>query len=88
MKKITVLFLLIPVLAFSSQWENLPLRENGTVPVWTVAGPFPNGQPREHGEGCFGYYKDYLTALGGETKAIPREGDLISLENGEQIKVI
>jgi len=90
MKKIIFLFLFlflfIPVIAFSSQWEKLQMRENGTVPVWTVAGPFPNGQPRDHGEGCFGYYKDYLAAMGGETKAIPKEGDFVVLEDGKRIE--
>ena len=50
MKKILALFLLVPVIVLSSGWENLQIRENGTVPVWTVAGPFPNGQPGDHDE--------------------------------------
>ncbi len=86
MKKIIILFLFVPVLAFSSNWEKLQIRENGTVPVWTVAGPFPNGQPGDHGEGCFGYFQDYLTAMGGEANVIPKEGDFIFLEDGKKVE--
>ncbi len=53
------------------------LRPNGTIPAWLVAGPFPNGKPLYHGSGCFGYFKDYLTGLGGETHCQPKEGEAI-----------
>ncbi len=61
----------------AADWQSQPLRENGTIPVWTVAGPFPNGAPLRHGPGCFGYYKDYLETAGGEQHCTPAEGDAI-----------
>ena len=55
----------------AADWQSYPLRKNGTIPVWTVAGPFPNGTPLVHGPGCFGYYKDYLQTVGGEQHCVP-----------------
>ncbi|NUN95022.1 MAG: hypothetical protein HUU16_02510 [Candidatus Omnitrophica bacterium] len=61
-------------------WETFPLRENGTIPVWTVVGPFPNGKPLTHGPGCFGFFEDYLKGQGGEVGCSPAEGDRIVWE--------
>ena len=60
MKKICLAVLLLSTISLAGEWETFDLRENGTIPVWTVAGPFPNGKPDFHGEGCFGYYRDFL----------------------------
>ena len=85
MKKLCLLFVLIPLFAFSAGWETLPLGENGTIPVWTVAGPFPNGLARVHDKNCFGYFKDYLVEMGGESKALPKEKDMVVVEDGENV---
>ena len=68
-----------------ADWQSFPLRENGTIPVWTVAGPFPNGKPLAHGPGCFGYYKDYLEAVGGEGHCIPAQGDAVPYDGGKRM---
>jgi len=70
-----VLLFALPV--FAQEWQVFPLRENGSIPVWTVAGPFPNGQPYRHGPGCFGYFNDFLVAAGGEGRCEPSTGDVV-----------
>ena len=85
MKPNLIIFLLLPIIAISAQTESFSLRENGTVPVWLVAGPFPNANPGVHGDKCFGYFKDYLAAMGGEEHAIPEEGKI--LISGEHPKI-
>ena len=85
MRKIGIFLLLLSGISMGGEWETFPLRENGTSPVWIVAGPFPNGQPGFHDEGCFGYFKDYLVSLGGEKDAIPKENDIITLDDGRTI---
>jgi hypothetical protein len=74
-----------PALSGEAPWQSFPVRENGTLPVWLVAGPFPNGIPLAHGPGCFGYYHDFLEPLGGEEKTCPAEGDSIALEEGDDL---
>jgi hypothetical protein len=56
--------------ALAGEWQSFALRDNDTIPVWTVVGPFPNGNPLGHGPGCFGYYTDYLQAVGGEQRCV------------------
>mgnify|MGYP000920206577 FL=1 len=65
------------IAAHTEVLNSYDLRTNGTIPAWLVAGPFPNGKPLYHGSGCFGYFKDYLTGLGGETHCQPKEGEAI-----------
>jgi alpha-mannosidase len=85
MKKLCALLFLLPIIAFSAQWESFPLRENGTISVWTVVGPLPNGMAREHDQNCFGYFKDYLIEMGGESQAQPKEMEMIEVENGDTV---
>ena len=85
MKSICTIILLIPIIALSAQQEEFHLRDNGTIPVWIVAGPFPNGNTMTISEGCIGYFKDYLTAMGGENNVIPTEGEKVTLDDGKQI---
>ena len=61
------------------------LRDNGSIPVWTVAGPLPNAAAVSHGENCFGYYKDYLQAAGGERRAMPTDQDRIVFDHGKHV---
>ncbi|MCC6699730.1 MAG: hypothetical protein IT365_29170 [Candidatus Hydrogenedentes bacterium] len=68
----------------ASEWERFPLRDNGSIPVWLVAGPFPNAAPLSHGPGCFGYFKDYLEAGGTEAHCVPSEGDVVAFGEGQQ----
>jgi alpha-mannosidase len=81
-----ILVVLLGVAASAGVQNTFDLRQNGTIPVWLVAGPFPNGKPLYHGTGCFGYFKDYLTARGGETHCQPQEGDAV--EFGGQAAVL
>jgi len=69
----------------AADWQSFPLRENGTIPVWTVAGPFPNGNPLVHGPGCFGYYRDYLATVGGEAGCMPAEGDAVPCDANKRL---
>jgi len=85
MKKICLILLLLSTVSLAGDWEIFSLRENGTVPVWTVAGPFPNGKPDFHGEGCFGYFRDFLTKSGGETGVTAHENQIVKLDNGKEI---
>ena len=63
--------------AAAGSWESFALRKDGSIPVWTVAGPLPNASISSHGAQCVGYFKDYLEDAGGESKAVPSEGDQI-----------
>jgi hypothetical protein len=85
MKKIILFIFLILGFSLAGEWENFSLRENGTIPVWTVAGPFPNGHPEFHGEGCFGFFRNYLVESGGEKTTIPRENQVVRLDDGKKI---
>lgn len=65
-----------PVLA--EEWHSTNLRPNGTVVDWLVVGPLPNGEPGSlHGDRCIGYFADYLAARGGESQAMPNDGDTL-----------
>ncbi len=61
--------------------ETLPLRENGTIPAWVVAGPFTYDVQRSGA--AFDY--DFLMPLGGEEHANPNPGDCIDLETGKSV---
>ncbi len=69
----------------AADWQSFPLRENGTIPVWTVVGPFPNGNPLVHGPGCFGYYRDYPATVGGEAGCMPAEGDAVPCDANKRL---
>ena len=70
------------------RWQTCNLRENGTIPLWTVAGRFPNIDVYHHTPACFGYFKDWLVPSGGETKAVPRPGDRVGYEENKQVEWI
>jgi alpha-mannosidase len=86
MKTKLLLLMLIPLILGAGQWESFELRENGTIPVWLVAGPLPNEQPQFHGEMCFGYYFDFLTDIGGESNARPKGGELLIPKKGKSVE--
>ncbi len=66
-------------------WQTFDLRKNGTIPVWSVAGRFPNADFYHHTEACFGYFRDWLAPIGGESLAIARQGDRIPYEGNKQV---
>jgi len=68
------------------RWQTCTLRPNGTIPLWTVAGRFPNIDVYHHTPACFGYFTDWLAPSGGETNVVPREGDKVSYESGKQVE--
>ncbi|RPH36188.1 hypothetical protein EHM92_04925, partial [bacterium] len=82
MRKLIMLFLVLTgafALAAGEEWRSTSLRLNGTVPDWLVVGPLPNGNPGSpHGYNCIGYFMDYLSAKGGESQAVPADGDSLS----------
>lgn len=78
----SVLYIL-PYDNMASENAILDLRENGSVPVWLVAGMLPNREKGiHHDDMCIGFYKDYLKEIGGETNAVPAEGDVIESSQG------
>ncbi len=85
--RLAVLLLLVsaPVSATAAAWESFALRDNGSIPVWTVAGPLPNAAAVSHGKNCFGYYQDYLQATGGERQALPSDLDSIIVDDGKKV---
>ena len=76
---------LCSVPAAAADWQSFPLRDDGTIPVWTIAGPFPNSSLLTHGPGCFGYFTDYLADTGGEQNCIPGEGDVVVYGDGNEV---
>ncbi len=77
--KFLVCILLLGTSCLAVTWQTTPLRENGTIQKWLIAGPFPNGEASgSHGKDCTGYFKDYLAAHGGETGVQPGEGTAIN----------
>ena len=83
MKHTLLMFMLFPLIVIAGQWESFALRDNGTIPVWLVAGPLPNAQPQFHDVSCVGYFRDYLTDFGGEVNARPKAGELIKFDNDQ-----
>jgi hypothetical protein len=78
MNRFLICLLLVSTAVWSADWETFPLRENGSIPVWLIAGPFPN--PTDGvGNAPGGLQQDFLQANGGESKTIPAEGDQINL---------
>jgi hypothetical protein len=65
--------------------ESFLLRENGTIPVWVIAGPFPNAHITDHGQACFGYFTDYLKDRGGEAEVSPFEGDRVAAGSDQSV---
>jgi hypothetical protein len=78
-----ILFLFLPMLAWSSSRQTIPLRTNGSVPAWIVLGPFPNIEIYIHDKGCFGYHRDWLLALGGEENAMLDDDTYLEYEAGK-----
>ncbi len=72
-----VYFFLILNTTSAQSKQSFQLRADGSIKVWTMLGPFPNGKGGGHSEGCIGYYTDFLRDEGGETKAIPSQGDTV-----------
>ncbi|HFE52944.1 MAG TPA: hypothetical protein ENK07_05845, partial [Bacteroidetes bacterium] len=59
--------------------------------VWLVCGPFPNPLPPgltqyRHDSTSLGFYRDYLAALGGESKVAPREGQAVRRPDGRLVR--
>lgn len=68
------------------------LEGKGFINEWAVAGVFPSPQlelPQPDGSRHLGFYKDYLTGIGGEQAAAIRPGAIIEYENanGEPVSV-
>ena len=72
--------LLVATTSFAASWESFPLRDNGSIPVWTVAGPLPDAHTLARGTSCVACYRDYLEAAGGESGSVPGEGDPMPLD--------
>jgi len=81
MKHICLLLLLLPAMCIAADRQSFPLRANGTIPVWIVAGPLPNEGSGGAHHSCKGYFRDYLTAAGGERNVTAAEGDIIQYDN-------
>ncbi len=85
MRNLLIVMFALAFLVGAGAQEALPLRADGSITLWTVAGPLPNGPIMDHGKQCVGFYKDYLEEIGGESGANPAEGDSIALEAGGSI---
>lgn len=80
-KTIVSFLLFFSAILNAAEWDSFSLRENGSLPVWLVAGPFPNeGYDEEHGKSCTGYFTDYLKRSGGESHTFPAEDDILHYE--------
>ncbi len=71
--------ILLP-LSLNSYGKDYPLRENGSIPVWTIAGPLPYDKPSD------GFVYDFLMGLGGEENANPAAGQEIPTGTNESVK--
>ncbi|MCF6286264.1 MAG: hypothetical protein L3K26_13905, partial [Candidatus Hydrogenedentes bacterium] len=85
MKYVFALLLVVALSASAAPRESFPLREDGSVPLWTIAGPLPNGVVMDHGDRCVGFYQDFLEKDQGESTATPAEGDLIRFAEDESV---
>ncbi len=61
--------------------RNLDGKDEEFLRRWLILGPFPNSEKKyrtdtSHGEHCTGYYKDFLTSEGGESKIRPIDGNI------------
>ena len=64
--------------------EVVTYQENEFIKNWLILGPLPNCEdcPKvdyKHDAKCQGFHRDYLSSIGGEANALPREGDLVSI---------
>ncbi|NIA31496.1 MAG: hypothetical protein GWP06_16505, partial [Actinobacteria bacterium] len=84
MNRTFLIILLLSSLTFAAETNYFPLHENATVAAWTVIGSFPNKPVPQTEEQWGGYFKDYLTSMGGEAKAVAAEGDVVTLGKNEQ----
>ena len=90
MKRFTsiLMLLVLPIFAlstYSATWESFPLRDNGSIPIWQVAGPLPYTPVYHNDEKSIGFYVDFLYKQGGETEFIPSEGDKFDYESGKTV---
>ncbi len=82
MKKLSVLLSILLASILLAGSETRVLSPDGSIPVWTVAGPFPAEIKDPTGESRGGYYHDFLAAAGGERYSMPAAGDRIELDSG------
>ena len=85
MNRVWIVFLLAASTASAASWESFPLRDNGSVAIWSVAGPLPNVHLMGDGTRSFGYFKDWLKDAGGETAVVPVEGDRVVSGPGKTV---
>ncbi len=78
-----IFLLLVPIVAWSSARQTLPLRENGSIPAWIVLGSFPNIEIYFHGTACIGFHRDWLLPLGGEEIALLDDKTCLEYETGK-----
>ena len=76
------LFLVFVLPAAAGTRETFPLRDNGSIVAWTVAGPLATPGIMGHGEQCIGFYTDFLADVGGEGAAVPAADDVVPMESG------
>ncbi|MFH1741911.1 MAG: glycoside hydrolase family 38 C-terminal domain-containing protein [bacterium] len=86
MKQLSLFFLLIAAMSSIVLGENVPLTDNGFIPLWTVAGSLPYHVQDAQGKQLSGYYYDFLSAAGGEKQAVPTEGDRIEFEETQSVE--
>ncbi|MBI2422645.1 MAG: hypothetical protein HYV27_07430 [Candidatus Hydrogenedentes bacterium] len=79
---VTALFIL--ALPARATRQTFPLREDGSISLWTVTGPLPDVAAPGCSAQCGGFYTDYLAASAGERGATPAEGDGFALKDGRR----
>ena len=73
---------LLSVLPLAAAPARVRLAPQGDILAWIVLGPFPNpGTPHES---CGGWDRDYLDALGGETRASLADGQTAAAPGGPE----
>jgi len=77
--------LLIGLPASAQTREAFPLRDDGSIVIWTVAGPIATPNVMGHGEQCVGFYTDYLSECGGEGNVAPVSDDEVALADNTSI---
>jgi hypothetical protein len=75
------LFLIVVLPAGAGNRETFPLRDDGSIVAWTLAGPLATPGVMGHGDQCVGFHKDFLIDAGGEGAAAPVADDLVRVEN-------
>jgi hypothetical protein len=82
---VAILSLFFLISQFSCTNDQISYYEGRFIKDWLICGPFPNCEDCSltnyyHTANCTGFYTDYLTSMGGELSAIPREGDMVKVE--------